>query len=152
MIFFWNRYELPAVLSGQVSRASPRMAIFTNQGFIGPESLSQNSTLTLDRDQSEQRTTSMQRIDMTSYPSMSSLGRMSSPLPPNIIGQDQDGYWIFMNGEVRIFMIFHLESMLNILCSPLMLRLTLGHCHPGGIVSVEIIYWILVVKIKYVKL
>lgn len=124
MIFFWNRYELPAVLSGQVSRESPRMAIITNQGVYRPESPSQNTTTQpLNRDAAS---TSMQRIDMASYPSMSSLGRMSSPLPSNIIGQDQDGYWILMNGEVRlIFLLF--QSRINVEYNTLITRATIAN-------------------------
>jgi hypothetical protein len=63
---------------------------------------------------------------MASYPSMSSLGRMSSPLPSNIIGQDQDGYWILMNGEVRlIFLLF--QSRINVEYNTLITRATIAN-------------------------
>ena len=58
MFFFWNRYELPAVVSGRISRESPRILVFAQQ---------QSRLL----------------YGQSSYPSMNSLGMISNTSIPD---------------------------------------------------------------------
>lgn len=95
MIFFWNRYELPAIVSGRISSERPRMTLNYNNnihhatdqtagnGQNGSVSHGSNASIASAGQE-------IQRL-RPSYPSMSSLGRMSS----------FEGYLVFMDGEVR---------------------------------------------------
>jgi hypothetical protein len=106
MIFFWNRYELPAILSGQISYDRPRMVLGHGMNVQSHNENNRNATVL----SSPQAVTEgnvyhhhpnssssvlstgqeMQRL-RSSYPSMSSLGgRISS----------YDGYWMSLDGEV----------------------------------------------------
>lgn len=113
MIFFWNRYELPAIVNGQISSERPRMTLHhqdeNNQRRSGNEQnhirheLSRTSPRTSsDTNISPYNTNifgsassfstgqEIQRM-RSSYPSMSNLGgRISS----------YDGYWTSLDGEV----------------------------------------------------
>lgn len=103
MIFFWNRYELPAILSGEISSERPRMrpnqrngqnvimsqavgdAIAAQQQYVhGGEAV--NSSMVAGGQE-------IQRL-RSSYPSMSSLGGRISSF---------DGYWMSIDGEVSLF-------------------------------------------------
>ena len=108
MIFFWNRYELPAIMSGKISRERPRMTMSpqTNhhnvaQGMIpipAPQEVLINENENV---ASQQMTPRRQRFaNAMSYPSMSSLGRISVS-SQNAIIQDDDDFLEFQNGEVN---------------------------------------------------
>ena len=121
MIFFWNRYELPAIMSGQISFETQRMmGLYHIQSVLDESSSSQQegllgssggssssnggmnnesspiSAIRQGSSSSNDSTTSVvstgqdiQRM-RPSYPSMSSLGRISS----------YDGFQYWANGEV----------------------------------------------------
>ena len=101
MIFFWNRYELPAILSGQITSEQPRVAAAStshNDGNISTPSMSNSG---------QER----QRMG-TSYPSMSNLGRISS--------LDGYGYLTLLDGEVsflypRDHFLFCYVNKLNVI-------------------------------------
>ena len=108
MIFFWNRYELPAILSGQITSEQPRVAASSttttttiaghNDGNISAPSMSNSG---------QER----QRMG-TSYPSMSNLGRISS--------LDGYGYLTLLDGEVsflypRDHFLFCYVNKLNVI-------------------------------------
>ena len=108
MVFFWHRYELPAVAHGLVTIHNPRMApadplmvpLLQDGNHHGSENrpfLPPRNPLVRDY------------ANGHSHPSMSSLGRNSTSRPPSSTGlpfqgdDDGDGsesYMYFMNGEV----------------------------------------------------
>ena len=115
MIFFWNRFELPAIVSGQISFDRPRMTLYDHQllqqQFVATSNThahssiggdngnsddgSGDSDMTMRHSNNNNSHGSIQRM-RSSYPSMSSLGRISS----------FDGYWVMMDGEVSDFILY----------------------------------------------
>jgi len=93
MIFFWNRYELPAILSGQISFEMQRMTL--GNSMNGTTIRQQGETSNRPNAAAVRPAQEIQRL-RPSYPSMSSLGRISS----------FDGYWVLMDGEVRLLNLF----------------------------------------------
>ena len=106
MLFFWNRYELPAILCGQISHENPRMTLYnTNMQNVSATPAVVETTIHHENENGNNVSrTSMTSLVSTgqelqrlrsSYPSMSSLGRMASV----------EGYWVLMDGdgEVRIY-------------------------------------------------
>lgn len=82
MLFFWNRYELPAILSGQVSSDNPRMVHFAQplvQTLVSsPPSPGNRSSAVVGASMPSNRT--LRRLGSgTSHPSMSHLGRLGLP-------------------------------------------------------------------------
>jgi len=101
MIFFLNRYELPAIFNGQISHETPRMYLSNN---YAPPSPRRTNAETSDNNETNHRqdvSSSGQEIQrFGSYPSMSSLGRIN--VSSNITGRDQNGYYTLMDGEIFI--------------------------------------------------
>lgn len=115
MVFFWHRYELPAVVHGLVTIDIPRMG---GAGPPAPDSL-MVPVLPTGSSGSESRLLlpprnplMLQHFQGHLHPSMSSLGRNNSASrPPSSTGlpfqgdNDDDGsesYMYFMNGEVSL--------------------------------------------------
>jgi hypothetical protein len=114
MVFFWNRYELPAIARGLVSMENPRMGAAPSDPLMVPF-LPDDLSTDPDLPQVPPRHPLMtQHASGHSYPSISSLGRHSTSRAPSSVGlpfrddgDDDDGdesYMYFMNGEVSTWL------------------------------------------------
>lgn len=110
MIFFWNRFELPAVLSGLVSRETPRMNMATQQANRHhqpdeqqrpPPIIDRNDVNQTDyghnalTDVAAAALISNRERGLSSYPSMSSLGRFRRNNSLSSLNDDER-YWSIM--------------------------------------------------------
>ncbi len=102
MIFFWNRYELPAILSGQISFEMQRMTLSNSTSIQNPTARQHGNASNRLNTAVMNSGQEIQRL-RPSYPSMSSLGRISS----------FDGYWVLMDGEVRLLNLFGRFNTIN---------------------------------------
>jgi len=96
MFFFWNRCELPALLQGRVSREIPRMRPRT-----GSDTPLNERTVHSNQQQGSNRSNGLNN-GSSSFPSVSSFGRLSRPdsWARFYADSDDDGYMSFLNGEV----------------------------------------------------
>lgn len=100
MLFFWNRYELPAVAHGLVTLDNPRMG---NPHRRQHRDLQQPLLETAPPDTAPRHPLTMRQHNSGhSFPSVSSAGRVSSVLF-NDGDDDDESYMYFMNGEVSYF-------------------------------------------------
>lgn len=112
MVFFWNRYELPAIAHGFVTMENPRMGATPSDPLMVPF-LPDDVGAEPDPPLVPPRHPLMiQNTSAHSYQSLSSLGRHSSSRAASSIGtgvpfrddgdDDEEGsFMYFMNGEVR---------------------------------------------------
>jgi hypothetical protein len=112
MIFFWNRYELPAILSGRISSERPRMTLNYNtdlQNNATNQATGNGQNGNVGNGSTASVVSAGQEIQRLrpSYSSMSNLGRMSS----------FEGYWALMDGEVRYIQDVHHFYCTMYLCS-----------------------------------
>lgn len=116
MLFFWHRYELPAIANGFVSPERPRMFLRVNAPAVEVQRPYGNSIHTREetpyRRRQPEPTVPQQEPSgpQRSFPSMSSLGNnMSRQTSSNGLfnpGEDGDeSYMYFMDGEVRTFQL-----------------------------------------------
>lgn len=109
MVFFWNRFELPAVLSGLVSREMPRMTIpyHTPNQHHQTHQQRQSPSPINDSDSNQNESGNDPLTDaaavalmnrergLSSYPSMSSLGRFRRNNSLSSLNDDER-YWSIM--------------------------------------------------------
>ena len=99
MIFFWHRFELPAVALGLVTIERPRMGRTTSQSSVPPLQSENNATMAVPSVAVPQR---HPLVRQQSQGTSSSLGRMSRP-GSSLFNAGEDGdesYMFFMDGEV----------------------------------------------------
>jgi len=122
MLFFWHRYELPAVAHGLVTINNPRMGLSSTITTTAESDVPIVPFMPENLNEEQPQGDSQNRLHLPprnpfvlhqggqSHPSMSSLGRNSTSRPPSSTGlffqgdDDGDGsesYMYFMNGEVR---------------------------------------------------
>jgi len=112
MLFFWHRFELPAVALGLVTIERPRMGRTPSQSSVPPLQPENNATLAVPAVAFPPR---HPLVRQQSQGTSSSLGRMSRP-SSSIFNAGEDGddsYMFFMDGEVVMHRVERQSSLAN---------------------------------------
>lgn len=151
MLFFWHRYELPAVAHGLVTIDNPRMGTTTRTTEAESSIMVPLLQEDLNQQQQQQHGSQQHRLHLPprnspfmrgqSHPSMSSLGRNSTSrqsstgIPFQGDGDDDgsESYMYFMNGEVCYCCVVGMRTLLLVLtCSHTPITLFSAGCHASG--------------------